>query len=112
MLLTYLVCFDVRLRRNAFKTCNLNLLLNALFSPQEDRYGTGSVRSLNKFFETFGIDVTNKRVEHHLCTFVQGGQMHKDFQKHLRPDGMGIDYSKIDYKFKDPAPSNKHDVLE
>jgi len=79
---------------------------------QEERYGIGSVRSPSKFFETFGIDVKNKRVEHHLCSFVQVGTMHTEFQKHLRPDGMGIDYSKIDYKFKDPAPDDERQMLE
>jgi len=79
---------------------------------EEERYGAGSVRTLEKFFKTFGIDVHKKRCEHHLCTFVQGGTMHKEFQKHLRPDGMGIDYSKIDYTFKDPRPDLKQELLE
>ena len=63
---------------------------------EEDRYGAGSVRSLDKFFTTFVIVVHRKRRERHLCSFVQAGKMHRDFQKHLRPDGMGIDYKNID----------------
>lgn len=61
-----------------------------------------------KFYETFGIDVVKKRVENHLCRFVNtNGAMHKQFTPHLRKDGMGIDYSKITYRFKDPAPNEK-----
>eukprot|EP00521_Asterionellopsis_glacialis_P008005 CAMPEP_0195282290 /NCGR_PEP_ID=MMETSP0707-20130614/1227_1 /TAXON_ID=33640 /ORGANISM="Asterionellopsis glacialis, Strain CCMP134" /LENGTH=567 /DNA_ID=CAMNT_0040341247 /DNA_START=108 /DNA_END=1811 /DNA_ORIENTATION=- len=70
---------------------------------EEDIYGIGGVRSPELFYETFGIDVKKKTIEAHLCRFVDwGGKMHKAFQKHLRKDGMGIDYSKINFKFKDP----------
>ena len=47
-------------------------------------------------------DVVKKTTEHHLCRFVESGKMHNTFMKALRPDGMGIDYSKIDFRFKDP----------
>ena len=70
---------------------------------EEDIYGIGAVRTPEKFYETFGIDVHKKEIQEHLCMFVdEGGKMHKQFTPHLRPDGMGIDYSAIDYKFKDP----------
>lgn len=69
---------------------------------QEEKYGLGGVRTPELFYETFGIDVVNKRTEHHLCQFVETGKMHKKFMPFLRPDGMGIDYSKIDYRFTDP----------
>lgn len=68
---------------------------------EEDRYGLGGVRTTKKFYETFGIDVVNKVTEHHLCQFVNG-KMHNMFMQHLRDDGMGIDYSKIQFQFKDP----------
>eukprot|EP00560_Eucampia_antarctica_P007781 CAMPEP_0197828214 /NCGR_PEP_ID=MMETSP1437-20131217/4848_1 /TAXON_ID=49252 ORGANISM="Eucampia antarctica, Strain CCMP1452" /NCGR_SAMPLE_ID=MMETSP1437 /ASSEMBLY_ACC=CAM_ASM_001096 /LENGTH=611 /DNA_ID=CAMNT_0043429377 /DNA_START=40 /DNA_END=1875 /DNA_ORIENTATION=+ len=68
---------------------------------EEERYGLGGVRTTQKFYETFGIDVVNKVTEHNLCKFVNG-QMHNMFIKHLRSDGMGVDYDKIDYKFKNP----------
>lgn len=33
-----------------------------------------------------------------ICPFVRSGVMHNDFMKHLRPDGLGIDYTKlVDY---------------
>jgi len=75
----------------------------------EDIYGLGAVRTPEKFYETIGIDVVKKTTEKHLCQFVDrgGGKMHKKFQPLLRKDGMGIDYSKIDYKFKDPEPESK-----
>mmetsp|Transcript_39854 Transcript_39854/g.58544 ORF Transcript_39854/g.58544 Transcript_39854/m.58544 type:complete len:539 (-) Transcript_39854:346-1962(-) len=67
----------------------------------EDFYGLGKVRDVSKFFETFGIDIKNRKTEQHLCSFVLK-KMHVDFVEHLRPNGMGIDYSKIHYKFKTP----------
>jgi len=31
-----------------------------------------------------------------LCPFVKTGIMHREFQKFLRPDGLGIDYTKLE----------------
>lgn len=71
-------------------------------------YGIGGVRTPEKFYETFGIDVVKKTTENHLCRFVDwGGKMHKQFTPFMRKDGMGIDYTKIFYKFVDPAPGEK-----
>lgn len=67
----------------------------------ETKYGLGQVRDTKRFFETFGIHVESQTVEHHLCTFV-GKPMQKKFIPYLRPDGMGIDYNKLDFKFVDP----------
>ena len=47
-------------------------------------------------------------VEHHLCQFVANGNMHNIFTKFLREDGMGIDYDKVSYSFKDPRPNDKN----
>ena len=75
---------------------------------EEDIYGLGGVRTPEKFYATFGIHVLDKTVERHLCSFVDTqGRMHNEFSKFLRWDGMGIDYSKIDYEFKDPRPNDK-----
>jgi [Skp1-protein]-hydroxyproline N-acetylglucosaminyltransferase len=75
---------------------------------EEDIYGIGGVRTPENFYLTFGINVVEKTVERHLCRFVDiQGRMHKAFTPYLRPDGMGIDYSKINYRFKDPAPNEK-----
>jgi len=76
---------------------------------EEDRYGLGGVRTPEKFYEIFGIDVHKKTVEGHLCSFVDGGngKMHRMFTKYLKSDGMGIDYSKVDYQFKDPRPGQE-----
>ena len=85
---------------------------------EENEYGLGGVRTPEDFYETFGIDVVKKTTEGHLCKFVDGtdwgrdkaGQMHKTFTPFLRPDGMGIDYSKIDYHFVDPVPDDARKV--
>lgn len=75
-----------------------------------DRYGLGGVRTPEQFYETFGIDVFKKKTQGHLCTFVmEKAKMHKKFTPFLRKDGMGIDYTKIHYKFVDPNPDPKED---
>lgn len=74
---------------------------------EEDRYGLGGVRSPEKFYELYGINVVEKTTEQHLCRFVQEGKMHRMFTKVLRPDGMGIDYSAIDFQWKDPDAKNE-----
>jgi len=97
----------------AFKRLNGILRMNGpdvkpdpwLLHVDEKLYGIGKVRDLSKFFDTFGIHVDSQTVEHHLCRFA-GWTMHHMFMKHLRQDGMGIDYSGINYKFKDPAPDD------
>ena len=75
---------------------------------EEEKYGLGGVRTPELFYETFGVDVVNKRTEQHLCQFVETGKMHREFNKVLRPDGMGIDYSKISFRFKDPMKRRGH----
>merc|ERR1712232_928155 len=70
---------------------------------EEDRYGLGNVRSTSKFFQCFGIHVQVKRTEQNLCQFVESGQMHDLFTAQLRHNGMGIDYSKITYRFHEKA---------
>ena len=80
---------------------NPNIKLTFL-SVKEQLYGIGTERTVEKFYETFGIDVVHKKVEQHLCKFVRTGKMHNMFLPFLRSNGMGIDYSKIDYKFVDP----------
>lgn len=74
---------------------------------EEDRYGLGGVRTPEKFYELFGIDVVEKKTQKHLCMFVEKGKMHEMFSRRLRSDGMGIDYNGIDFKWKDPLPDVK-----
>lgn len=75
---------------------------------EEDVYGIGAVRTPEQFYEMFGIDVVAKTIEGHLCTFVHdGGKMHHLLVPNLRSDGMGIDYTGVNYKFKDPIPGGK-----
>ncbi len=77
------------------------------WNPIEERnYGIGKIRTIQKFMETFGINLQDHTVEEHLCRFV-GVAMNTMFQKHIRKDAMGIDYDKIKYKFKDPKVHGK-----
>lgn len=83
----------------------------AQISPREEiqwntveynNYGIGRVRTVKKFLQTFGIDISTSKVEKHLCRFV-GRPMNNLFLQHLRKDGMGIDYDQISFQFKDPV---------
>ena len=69
----------------------------------ELKYGIGNVRSLQKFFDVFGIHVRQQKVERHLCRFV-GRPMQSEFIPALRGNEMGLDYDKITKRFEDPAP--------
>jgi hypothetical protein len=91
---------------------NPGLDRNSWDHTDEEIYGIGGVRTPELFYDTFGIDVANKSTEGHLCDFVDSGDMHKLFTPFLRADGMGIDYSKIEYKFTDPRPGDKDDDEE
>jgi hypothetical protein len=76
--------------------------------PQDDKgkYGLGQIRDTAKFFKTFGIHTANNTMEPHLCRFV-GKPMMRVFLPALRENRMGLDWSKIDYTFVDPAPNDK-----
>jgi len=85
---------DLSLNTQSFTVFQFDFIL------QEDIYGLGAVRTPEKFYETFGIDVLKKKAQPHLCRFVADGKMHRQFIPKLRSDGMGIDYSTIKYKHK------------
>ena len=70
------------------------------FRRDEESYGIGKVRPLNKFYATFGIHPDTATIETQLCNFVQE-RMHRQLQPFLRSDAMGIDYSRIDFQFRD-----------
>jgi hypothetical protein len=59
---------------------------------EEKKYGIGKVRELSLFYKLFLID-PNGRKATQLCPFVQTGIMHREFQKYLQPDHIGIDYN-------------------
>lgn len=76
---------------------------------EERKYGIGKVRTPELFFETFGIHVDTQTLEENLCMFVASPEMHEMFVPHLRPDGMGIDYSKLGgFRFKDRWPKREY----
>lgn len=78
-----------------------------------DRYGLGGVRKPEKFYELFGIDVVKKKTQGHLCNFVMDkARMHKKFTPFLRKDGMGIDYTNVDFHWKDPSPETRQNPDE
>jgi hypothetical protein len=64
-----------------------------------ERFGIGKTRTLEKFFSCFGIHVNERITERKLCDFVTSSMMHNSFLKHLRPDGLGINYDDIDFRF-------------
>ena len=101
------VCLLFWCSRNHLTIIVVCVSLSRFCGTQEDIYGLGGVRTPEKFYDTFGIDVFNKKTEGHLCRFVDRGGMHRQFTKFLRSDGMGIDYDRITYRFKDPAPNEK-----
>jgi [Skp1-protein]-hydroxyproline N-acetylglucosaminyltransferase len=70
------------------------------YHAEEDDYGLGQVRNKEHFFKLYGIHTDTKTVEDHLCTFV-GKPMQNMFLPFLRSNGMGIDYSKITFEYKD-----------
>lgn len=59
------------------------------------RYGVGHARPLALFYKLFLVDPVH-RVANPLCPFVTAGAMHMEFQQHLRPDGLGIDYAYLE----------------
>jgi hypothetical protein len=70
------------------------------FRREEESYGLGKVRPVEKFYATFGIHPDTATVESRLCNFVQD-RMHRQFQPYLRSDAMGIDYTQIGLEFRD-----------
>ena len=74
-----------------------------------DKYGLGSVRELSLFYRLFLIDA-QKRSAVQLCPFVKSGLMHRNFQKYIRADRLGIDYSKLaDFDTRKFLPNQKAD---
>jgi len=77
---------------------------------EEQKYGLGSVRTPERFFDTFGIHVESQTIEMNLCMFIavdDPGSMHNFFVKRLREDGMGIDYNQLNgFIYKNKYPKN------
>jgi [Skp1-protein]-hydroxyproline N-acetylglucosaminyltransferase len=67
------------------------------YRVDEKKYGLGKVRDKETYFQTFGIHPNTQSVDGFLCGVVKE-TMHKEFSKHLRQDGMGIDYKLVDFK--------------
>eukprot|EP00555_Chaetoceros_dichaeta_P012776 CAMPEP_0198258068 /NCGR_PEP_ID=MMETSP1447-20131203/7594_1 /TAXON_ID=420782 /ORGANISM="Chaetoceros dichaeta, Strain CCMP1751" /LENGTH=583 /DNA_ID=CAMNT_0043945113 /DNA_START=234 /DNA_END=1988 /DNA_ORIENTATION=+ len=70
-------------------------------SVDAKKYGIGGARTTQKFYDTFGIHIKEKKIEKHLCSFV-GEKMQAQLIPHMRTNRMGINYDKVTYKFKNP----------
>ena len=62
-------------------------------------FSLGAVRTPQQFYKCYGIHMKERITEHRLCEFVTSGNLHDEFTAHLRSNGMGIDYSGIDFRF-------------
>ena len=48
-----------------------------------------------------------------LCPFVRSGIMHREFQKYLSSNGMGIDYTKLEnYDTQSMFTKGKHTIFD
>lgn len=56
--------------------------------------GDFTARNISLFYKLFLIDPVHRKARQ-ICPFVKSGIMHRDFTAHLRPDGLGIDYSSL-----------------
>lgn len=73
---------------------------------EETRYGIGNVRRLDLFYKLFLIDTLQRKATQ-LCPFVRSGKMHREFTPFLRPNRMGIDYSKLEnFDTRSKMPKN------
>jgi len=70
------------------------------YNAEEKEYGLGKVRPREQFYKLYGIHTDTKTVEDHLCSFV-GKPMMTLFKPHLRKNHMGIDFSNVDFEYKD-----------
>jgi [Skp1-protein]-hydroxyproline N-acetylglucosaminyltransferase len=73
------------------------------YDVDELKYGLGQIRPKEQFYKLYGIHTDTKTVEDHLCAFV-GIPMQTKFKPYLRKNRMGIDFSKVEFEYKDPNP--------
>jgi hypothetical protein len=76
---------------------------DTFYHADEAEYGLGKVRPKEQFYKLYGIHTDTQTVEGHLCSFV-GKPMMTLFKPHLRANRMGIDFSQVDFEWKDPTP--------
>jgi len=93
-------------RLNGIIRLNRRGLDDLPFHPVDQvTYGLGSVRRPETFYRTFGIYPEKSKMEPKLCDFVRGigphKSMHTQFAPYLRWDGMGINYDKITYLYRE-----------
>ncbi|KAL3911905.1 MAG: hypothetical protein SGILL_007098 [Bacillariaceae sp.] len=77
------------------------------YDAEELDYGLGKVRPKEQFYKLYGIHTDTKTVgKDNLCTFV-GKPMQNMFKPYLRKNKMGIDFSSVNYEYKNTRPKKK-----
>jgi len=84
---------------------------DVFYNAEEKEYGLGKVRPKEQFYKLYGIHTERKTVEDHLCAFV-GKPMMAMFKPHLRKNHMGIDFSDVDFEYKDEHPKKPKKKLQ
>lgn len=79
---------------------------DVFYNAEEKEFGLGKVRPKEQFYKLYGIHTDTKTVEDNLCQFV-GKPMMELFKPHLRKNRMGIDFSNVDFAYKNPHPPKK-----
>lgn len=79
---------------------------DVFYNAEEREYGLGKVRPKEQFYKLYGIHTDTKTVEDHLCAFV-GKPMMEMFKPHLRKNRMGIDFSDVNFEYKDSMKKKK-----
>ncbi|CAJ1935256.1 unnamed protein product [Cylindrotheca closterium] len=105
------VAFQAMQRLNTIIELQTNDNGGHVFPKEMKEYGTGQVRSVDRYYDTFGYHRDTKTMEPNMCMFVITQAMNKQFIPALRPDTMGIDYSHDNLKnfvFKDRWPCPRY----
>lgn len=84
---------------------------DVFYTAEEKDYGLGKARPKEQFYKLYGIHTETKKVEDKLCSFV-GKPMMALFKPHLRKNRMGIDFSQIDFEYKDKQAAVKSKILK
>ena len=87
------------------------------YDKEQSSYGLGNARTPHIFYRTFGISPERSEMEPRLCDFVRGVSPHKSMHDQLSPflrkDGMGIDYGKVGYVYRErPLTDSVTDSVE
>jgi len=105
------VAFQAMQRLNTIIELKNNDNGGHVFPNELKEYGTGKVRTVDRYYDTFGYHRDTRTMEPNMCMFVTSQEMNKKFIPALRPNTMGLDYnhkSLKDYVYKDKWPCPKY----